>query len=143
MIYPDTSVLIAAATTEAFTDHAKRLLARARPGELLASAWTRTELASALGVKERSDKLDRAGRLRAAGVLKTMLRDAFIVLPIGDRHFELAAEMIERDAAPLRGPDALHLAAASLAGAVLWTNDRPMATAADALGVPVARLTEA
>ena len=143
MIYPDTSVLIAAATQEEFTARARRLLAGARPGELLASAWTQTELASALGVKQRSDKLDRAGRLRAAAVLQAMLRDAFTVVPIGQRHFELATDMIERDIAPLKGPDALHLAVVSLSGAVLWTNDRPMATAADALGVPVARLTEA
>lgn len=143
MIYPDTSVLIAAATREVFTDNALRLLERASAGELVASAWTRTELASALGVKQRSKQIDAAGRLRATKVLRDLLDDAFVVSPVRDRHFRLATDMIERDVAPLKAPDALHIAFASVAGAVLWTSDGPMRTAAEALGVAVRYIADA
>ncbi|WP_375427839.1 type II toxin-antitoxin system VapC family toxin [uncultured Sphingomonas sp.] len=143
MIYPDTSVLIAAATREKFTSNALRLLAATPAGGLLASLWTRTELASALGVKQRSDRIDAAGRLAAARTLRALLDDAFTIVPVEDRHFRLATEMMERDVAPLKAPDALHLAITSAVGATLWTGDRPMVTAAKALGVPVRHITEA
>lgn len=140
MIYPDTSILIAAATREVNTAAALELLGSAKSGELLASDWTETEIASALGVKQRSGQIDGAGRLRAAGVLRSLLTDSFTVLPVTTRHFRLATELMERDAAPLKAPDALHLAIAILTGAVLWTGDVPMFRAARALGLQVERL---
>lgn len=143
MVYPDTSVLIAAATREKFTANALRLFAGTPAGELFASVWTRTELTSALGVKERSDQIDVAGRASATKVLSVLLDDAFTIISVDDRHFRLATEMMERDVAPLKGPDALHLAIVSIAGATLWTGDRPMVTAAKALGLPAYHITEA
>lgn len=140
MIYPDTSVLIAAATEETYTAEAQRLLEGARPGTLLASVWTETEIVSALGVKQRSKKIDGAGRALAARVLRSMLTDSFTVLPVTGDHFRLAMDLMESDAAPLKAPDALHLAVASLAGAVLWTGDVPMFTAARALGLRAERI---
>ena len=46
-----------------------------------------------------------------------------------------------RSAKPLRASDALHLAIAADAGAQLWTLDKPMAEAGQALALDVRLLT--
>lgn len=140
MIYPDASVLVAAVTDEEMTDAAVRLLATAPAGALLASNWTVAEVASALAIKARNRSITAQARVAAMQLIRRTVADTFVLASVTDRHLTLATDFIERDLAPLKASDALHLAIASISGATIWTSDCPMITAAEALGVTVARL---
>jgi uncharacterized protein len=62
--------------------------------------------------------------------------DQFTVLDLGRDQFQRAAQLRARHG--LRAPDALHLAAAQLAGCdELWTNDARLANAARGLAINV------
>jgi predicted nucleic acid-binding protein len=62
------------------------------------------------------------------------------MLPVTGRHFRSAAQNADQHALGLRAGDALYLAIASEAGAILQTLDRRLAEAGPSLGIPTNQL---
>jgi predicted nucleic acid-binding protein len=99
------------------------------------SLWVTAEFSSALSLKQRTRQLDADERADALVAFTRMAAATLTVLPISDLHFHAAARLIDRSAAGLRTPDALHLAVSSGHSETLCTLDRPLAEAGTALGV--------
>lgn len=136
MIYCDTSLLIAALTTEVLSDRAQPWLLEQERRSLAISDWSLTEFASAVAMKHRRGEIDTAYRGNIEHAWGS-LRTEFTFVRVTDRHFLHAAELV--DAAPrgLRSGDALHLAIVLDQGCALATFDHDLADAARALGVAV------
>lgn len=138
-IYLDTSVLMAMICPEPETDWVIGWYRQSHPATLVSTPWIRTELASALVIKRRSMQLSEAEVPLAwqAGqrILLTTVCEALV-----SADFDAAADFCGQHALKLRGPDALHLAAARrLACAEIATLDELMTVAAVQLGLePVA-----
>ncbi len=133
--YLDASLLIPLFAQELGSTTARRWLETAAGGELVSSKWCETEAASGFARKVRLGELNSAEGHRAIDAVRRMLADATRMVPIEPRHFDSATDLIRRSQKPLRGGDALHLAIAHAAGATLWTLDRRMADAGQALGL--------
>lgn len=138
MIYLDTSVLIAAHTSEPESARTINWMA-AQKSPFMVSLWTITEFASALSRQVRSRRLTLDERARAAGEFQIFLKGVTIVAPEPEA-FRLAARMMENPETGLRAADALHLAVASQTGAELATFDRTMADAARSFGISLATI---
>lgn len=135
--YLDTSVIMAALVPEPSTDVVLRWLEEAPAGSLVVSGWVSTELASALSIRLRMGTLTLERRADILAVWRRMQDESLIVDPIDQRHFDLAAHVLDRHDLGLRAGDALHLAIASDRGHRLVTLDRRLGNAALAVGVPV------
>lgn len=133
-VYPDASVLVAAIVREPCTEKAQALLAS--EADVVVSEWILTEAASALAIKQRTGALTREQRLIAHAAAEAVI-DAAASLSVLPRHFRAATRLIERSALPLRGGDALHLAISADHGATLWTLDRKLVAAGQALAFDV------
>lgn len=138
-VYADTSIIISAYVDEVASDVAEAWLASLKPQELVSSPWCLTESASALAGKVRAGALTSQSRRRAFAAIRALLLGVAIGL-VENRHFEQAADLLSRSKRPLSAADALHLAIASDVGATLWTLDRRMAEAGQALGLDVEHL---
>jgi predicted nucleic acid-binding protein len=102
------------------------------------SAWTVTELASALGNKVRAGEVEAVPGLSILHTFRIMAHGSLTMLAVEAHHFEEAARLIERFDLGLRAGDALHVAIARDAGiAALVTLDHGLATAAARLGLTV------
>ena len=135
--YADPSVIVSAYGAEPGTELSIGLLRSLRPGELLVSWWTDTEVSSALGIKTRVGTITPAARLTVVAAIRRMFREsATLVVPLAE-DFQTASAMMEGTAVPLRGGDALHLAIAKRAKATTWTLDRRMADAGQQIGLDV------
>lgn len=135
--YPDASVLVSLFCDDANSQRAQAYLARHTPALILGDFAT-AEFAAAVARRVRMRELTRP---EADGIL-----EAF------DSWWERTATSVETMAADiariarwlrrpdlnLRAPDALNIALANRAGAVLVTFDIGMAAAARTLGIPVA-----
>lgn len=130
--YPDVSVLLASLLDEPSTDIALELLA-GPDITLVTSEWALTEMAPALGIKQRAGHILHADRDRVLANARKLTVDSFDFHAVTAAHCRVATSLIERSPAPLRGGDALNLAIAADAGATLWTLDRRMAEAGQAL----------
>ena len=137
MIYLDTSVLLAAVLDEPNSEAARGLLSR--HDELSGSDWLMTEVASALGIKDRTGRLAPGGRQRALAACRAVLANSVTMLEVTGATCRAATALIE--CSSLRGGDALHLAVAKAHGAVVWTLDQGMAEAGQALGLDTRLLT--
>lgn len=92
--------------------------------------------ASALGIRVRMGTLSPAQAQRTATSFFDMARSKLLVLPVLERDFTRAGEIILDFPLALRAGDALHLAVALNAGATnLVTLDQRMARAAKQLGL--------
>lgn len=107
---------------------------------MLTSKWCETEAASALATKVRTGALPAERYDALLQVIQRWLRST-VNVAIEEHHFVLATRLLAQRTKPLRGGDALHLAIAADAGATLWTLDRKMAEAGQALGLDVRLLT--
>ncbi len=137
LIYPDASILISAYTEEPFSDIAEAAIVSVPPGQLVSSFWCRTEVASALALKKRRGEIDALVRTLAMRQIEDLLDTSTTSIAIADAHFASAVSFIRQSVAPLRGPDALHLAIAQSARAMVWTLDRGMADAGRSLGLDI------
>lgn len=133
-LYLDTSVLVAAFTTEAATPRVQQWF-RAQPGDLAISDWVAAEFSSALAIKLRSGAISLEVRNEALSTFHQFALRSFSNFPVASEHFELAARFVDRYELSLRASDALHLAVAFDNGATLCTLDKKMASAGAALAV--------
>lgn len=130
MIYCDTSLIVAALTSESFSDVARDLLAGIRT--LVASHWTSTEVASALAMKHRRGALNDDEFAFALRLWMTTAAKRFTVVPVRDDHFDHATALVTSAPRGLRTGDALHLAIVLDLGSALASFDRDMRDAASA-----------
>ena len=100
------------------------------------SDWTVVEFASLLARKQRMGELTAA---LSSGVMNRFDQDVsyrYEVVAPGRSDYSLARQLIVRDPAlGLRGPDGLHLAVAARYKLTLYTLDRTLLRAADALNL--------
>jgi uncharacterized protein len=134
MWYLDTSVLIAAVTSEIGTIAATQFLEQLGPGEACISDLVFSECYAALAMKVRLRELDTAGRDLARQNLLEILPPPQDWLAIERPDFQHAARLCDDFATGLRAPDALHLAVAIRNGLIMVTLDRKLALAARASG---------
>jgi len=111
MRYIDTSVLVAYLLPETYSEQAERALQQPENYPLALSAWTETELHSALGIKCRTGQIEVPG-MNAVLQQYYALRPHFLRLEVMDTDYRLANELLSHWRAGLRAGDALHLAIA-------------------------------
>jgi len=136
VIYCDTSLLVAALTSEAHSAIARSWLLAQDRGALAISDWTLTEFSSAIAMKFRRGAIDRIFRDIVEHAW-TNLRADFALIPLGAKDFLAAADLVDAGPKGLRAGDALHMAAVLNARCDLATFDIDFAAAATSLGVPV------
>ncbi|WP_375395674.1 type II toxin-antitoxin system VapC family toxin [uncultured Sphingomonas sp.] len=141
IVYPDTSIIVSAYTDEISTPISAAWIESIGNDDLTTSPWIETEIAAALAGKTRGRLISRDKRLALANIIRDLLSQSAVLIPIRQGHFTLAADFITRSEKPLRAGDALHLAIAADAGATIWTLDRPMVEAGQALALDVCLLT--
>lgn len=132
--------MVAALTREAETGRIQEWLAAQEAGSLAISEWVRTEFSSALAIKLRSGQIGAAHRSDALAAFTRLAADSFVVLPVRDWQFRVAAGYVDQHGLGLRAGDALHLAICAEQGATLCTLDRRLAEAGAAVGVRVVRV---
>ena len=138
--YVDTSILVAALAKEAHTPRAQRWLATAALGELAISDWGIAEFSSALSIKMRTGQIKAGKRAEALRAFSMMLGQSLEVLPVVSGHFVTAARFSDQYSLGLRAADALHLAVAADRGATLYTLDKRLVAAANALNIAAKRV---
>ncbi len=134
MLYLDTCVLLALLTPEVHSPAASAFLEQA--AETLAiSAWSATELHSALALKVRTGALSTTEADRVLEVFEGSLAPGLLWLNLEADDFLNANACLRGWSTSLRGADALHLAIASGRGATLCSLDAPFVQAAQQLGL--------
>ena len=134
--YPDTSVLVAALTTDKQTERALRWL-RGDPA-LLTSTWTLAEFSSVLALQRRQGRIDSMGTAAAEDMLDFMVRAVPPKPVLPDDVIE--ARRIVRDLGFLRAPDALHLVICRRLGTAMASLDKKLNEGAVAVGLAVVEL---
>ena len=136
MIYLDTSVLIALHTREPLTSTLQDWYDDMDSTPVVTAAWTTTEFASALGLKQRTRQMTTR---QASIAWQSFVEQCSVALHLIDVErgaFVDAAELVRSDTGGLRAGDALHLAVARRAGiARLASLDLVMSRAARDLGI--------
>lgn len=134
--YLDTSFLAPFYLPESTSSYIEAFLGRASLGALAISYWTNVEFASLLARDVRMGNMQVETALR---VQERFLQDAEfyrVLSPVSEDFQEAMRLLLPRTDLGLRGPDALHLAIAKRRGLVLYTLDKPLLRAAEALSVP-------
>ena len=111
MLYVDTSVLVALCTNEGKTADVVKWYADCTQ-ELASAAWSVTEFASAMGLKQRTGQLTKEQAQTAWMQFERMCANDLQLLPVEAITFHRAAMLTMDAAAGLRAGDALHLACA-------------------------------
>ncbi|MCL4773834.1 MAG: type II toxin-antitoxin system VapC family toxin [Burkholderiaceae bacterium] len=138
MRYLDTSLLVAALTSEAMTRVAQRWLASQPAGSIAISDWVITEFSAALSIKLREKQIGAADRAEVLTAFARLAEESLEVWPVTRADYRTAARFADLHASGLRAGDALHLAVSAERGAPICTLDRAMITAARSLGVGAA-----
>jgi predicted nucleic acid-binding protein len=136
VLYPDTSLIVAALCKEAMSARAQDWLADQDASRLVISDWPITEMASALTIKVRLRGIGVAGRAAVLAVFNGLVAESFTLLPVSSGQFWTAARFVYQCRLGLRAGDALHLAVAAEHGATVWTLDQMMVEAGLVVGVP-------
>jgi predicted nucleic acid-binding protein len=135
-VYLDASVLVALFVHEPFSGRVDSFL-RTRSPTLIVSDFAAAELASAVARRVRMGEIDtRSAQEAFAKFDGWSVRDAERV-QITTADIAEAAAFIRRLDLILRAPDAINIAITRRVGAELFTFDRNMAAAAQALGTNV------
>jgi hypothetical protein len=138
--YVDTSVLVAALTSERETARMQNWLAEQTEGDLVVSEWVATEFSAALSIKLRRGQIEAAHRADALAMFARLRAENFGTLPVTALEFRTASTYADQHALGLRAGDALHLAICAGHGARLCTLDRRLSEAGPSLGVKTALL---
>ncbi|MEX1167690.1 MAG: type II toxin-antitoxin system VapC family toxin [Hydrogenophaga sp.] len=113
--YVDTSVWVALLGHEANGQPIEAWMMRGMP--LITSAWTKVEIARALGIKARRGELSQGMVSDMCQSFRDLLGTAGVAqVDCAGTDFQEAALMCEHVASGLRGGDALHLAVAQRSG---------------------------
>ena len=136
-MYCDTSTLVASISAESFSVVARDWIDQRPRDSLTYSDWTETEVASALARKQRSRRVDAAGRARSLAIWRELSR-AMVRVAVEPADFDRAATLVDSGTRGLRASDALHLAVVLRLDLNLATFDRDLAAAAQAEGVALA-----
>jgi len=134
----DTSLLVAALTSEAMTRVAQRWLASQPAGSIAICDWVVTEFSAALSIKLREKQIGAADRAEVLAAFARLADESLEVWPVTRADYRTAARFADLHASGLRAGDALHLAVSAERGAPICTLDRAMITAARSLGVGAA-----
>jgi predicted nucleic acid-binding protein len=127
--YLDTSAVLALLAPEPGTALVVAAVGGATNDPLCVSAWTATEVASALGIKVRTRALNPTQATEVLRAFRSELRPTCRMVAIVESDFAAAEALLERFELGLRAGDALHLAIA-----------RRLAASAAAVGVVVVAL---
>ena len=135
MVYLDTNVLMALLCPEPETDWLIGWLAHSDGLEVVSSPWCRTELASALAIKERTKQLSKKevaiAYQKGLAILASTRCES-----IETSDFDVAAALCSQSSSSLRAPDALHLSVAKRVGCTsIATMDLVMRKAAPKMGL--------
>jgi uncharacterized protein len=134
-VYVDTSVWVAVLAKEPDAAALMHSL-EAETGQLLTSAWTRTEFASALAIKARRQELTQDDVSALLREFDLWVSGAVAVMPVDSADFAQAAQRCENVASRLRAGDALHLSVAKRCLAThIFSLDTDMLNNAIALGM--------
>ncbi len=134
MRYIDTSLLTALITNEPRTPRALDWLIK-YGSVLTTSQWTRTEVASALSIKQRRGELDEVSRVTSERAFERMVDRGLDIVPVTTADFQRAADFVRPPEGNVRGSHALHIAVAGRLGATLHSLDDDQVAAARALGL--------
>ena len=135
MVYLDTNVLMALLCPEPETDWVIGWLATSDELELVSSPWCRTELASALAIKERTKQLSKK-EVAIASQKGLAILASTRCESVETSDFDDAALLCGQTSLNLRAPDALHLCLAKRVGCTtIATMDLVMRKAAPKLGL--------
>jgi hypothetical protein len=135
----DTSILVAAYTSEIDTQRAQDWLA-VHDVACAISHWTIVEFTSALSAKVRQGHLSAEDCLRARSAFEAYAAKDAWVLPISQRQFTDAAALCARMDIPIRAGDALHVAIALASGLGIATLDQQLLRAVKAHQLAAAKL---
>jgi predicted nucleic acid-binding protein len=134
MAYIDTSVLVAYYCPEPLSQTAEDTIRGADVPAI--SPLTEVEFRSALAIKVRKEEMERREAQRVLSRFQAHVEEQrYLMLPIDDTHYVLAAEWIGGFSTTLRSLDALHLAVAFAGEMRLVTADQSLAESADHFGV--------
>jgi predicted nucleic acid-binding protein len=140
MTYIDTSALVPMVVKETGSPRVLGWLSAQADAAASISAWTRTELVSAISGKVRVAVIEAEEATRALAWARSHLLPRFRVEPVEPADLAAAETLLERFELSLRAGDALHLAIVRRLGEPLLTLDRRMAAAADGLGLQLIEL---
>jgi predicted nucleic acid-binding protein len=136
VLFLDTSVVVAYYLPETYSDQAQACYL-SNP-QLAISSFVAVETLSVISRLVRTRSLPRETAEETAKLFNKHWDSGFYIrLDLGSLHFQLARQWIGRFDLPLKGPDALHLAVASIEKMTLATADRQLARNAQALDIAV------
>ena len=134
--YLDTSFVAPYYLAEATSRSVETFIKNAQSGSLALSSWTTVEFASLLARKQRMTELTADLALEIKGRFDQDVSYRYDVLTPQNADYILAEQRVLRDPGlGLRGPDGLQLAVAATNSLTLYTLDKTLLTAAQALGV--------
>ena len=134
--YLETSFVAPFYLPEPTSSYVETFLGCAPLGTLAISYWTNVEFASLLA---RDVRMGNINLKTARRVQERFLQDAEfyqVLSPTSEDFQEAMRLLLPHTDLGLRGPDAFHLAIAKRRGLTLYTLDKPLLRAAEALGVP-------
>jgi predicted nucleic acid-binding protein len=134
MIYVDTSVLVAYLLPETYSEQAERALQKPEHYPIALSAWTETELHSALGIKCRTSQIDEVA-MRLVLERFFTLRSHFLCIEVIDADYRVASSLLGNWRTGLRAGDALHLAIAQRLACPLISLDERLVNAGNQAGI--------
>jgi predicted nucleic acid-binding protein len=136
-LYLDTSFIVAISIPDALSARAEQFLLSSND-VLIVSDFAAAEFASVISRRRRIKTFNVNEARDALNDFDTWLANAGQRTEVEPVDIALADSYLRRLDLTLLAPDAIHIAITERLGAILVTFDRQMATAARALGVPVA-----